>query len=68
MSDEQRAFYQGFLCGAAAYAAKMGHSQLKSENPDLVECFQKGVEAALRYGMEPPEAAQAGPIRPTEES
>lgn len=37
--DEAKAFHDGFLAGATAYAAKIGHSTLKSDNTQLAEVF-----------------------------
>lgn len=36
---EARFFHDGFLAGATAYAAAVGHSCLKSNNPKLCEVF-----------------------------
>ena len=38
--DEARQFHEGFLAGATAYCAAVGHSGLKSENPQLRDVFQ----------------------------
>jgi hypothetical protein len=37
--DEARQFHDGFLAGATAYAASIGHSTLKSDNEKLREVF-----------------------------
>lgn len=37
--DEARQFHEGFLAGATAYCAAIGHSCLKSDNPKLREVF-----------------------------
>lgn len=37
--EEARQFHDGFLSGATAYAAAIGHSTLKSNNPKLCEVF-----------------------------
>lgn len=38
-TDEARFFHDGFLAGVTAYAGAVGHSQLKSDNPNLRELF-----------------------------
>lgn len=37
--EEARQFHEGFLAGATAYCAAIGHSCLKSDNPKLREVF-----------------------------
>jgi hypothetical protein len=37
--EEAQQFHQGFLAGATAYCAAIGHSCLKSDNPKLREVF-----------------------------
>ena len=37
--EEARQLHEGFLSGATAYAAAVGHSTLKSNNPKLCEVF-----------------------------
>ncbi len=37
--EEARQFHEGFLSGATAYAAAVGHSELKRDNPKLCEVF-----------------------------
>ena len=37
--DEAKQFHEGFLAGATAYAAAVGHSTLKSDNPKLCDVF-----------------------------
>ncbi len=39
--EEAHQFHEGFLAGATAYAAAVGHSTLKSGNPKLCEVFDK---------------------------
>lgn len=38
--DEARQFHEGFLAGATAYAAAVGHSTLKRDNPQLRDVFE----------------------------
>ena len=37
--EEARQFYEGFLAGATAYCAAVGHSCLKADNSKLNEVF-----------------------------
>jgi hypothetical protein len=37
--EEAKQFHEGFLAGATAYCAAVGHSGLKSDNPKLREVF-----------------------------
>jgi hypothetical protein len=52
--EEARQFHEGFLAGATAYAAAVGHSTLKSDNPKLCEVFDaqgwKTIETFERIG------------------
>jgi len=57
--EEAKCFYDGFLAGATAYAAAIGHSTLKSRNDQLRGVFlaqlPKTIEAFHRTPFMPPQ-------------